>query len=59
MKRPSSAKDNQKKLYVGHPQKNFMIPRYLPNIQSVNINNYMQDDNLEDELRLLQYSWVN
>ena len=57
MKRPSSAKENQKKLYVGHPQKNFMIPRYLPNIQNANINNYMQDDNLEEELKLLQYSW--
>ena len=57
MKRPSSAKDNQKKFYISNQQKNFMIPKYLPNIQNVHMNNYMRDDSLEEEFKLLQYSW--
>ena len=52
MKRPSSANQTPKKLYVGRTHKNFMIPKYLPNI-----NNYMREDALEEELGLLQISW--
>ena len=52
MKRPSSANQTPKKLYVGSTHKNFMIPKYLPNI-----NNYMREDALEEELGLLQISW--
>ena len=55
MKRPSSAKE--KKLYMINQQKNLMIPKFLPNINNMNQNNQFHDDTLDEELKLLQYSW--
>ena len=55
MKRPSSAKE--KKLYKITQQKNLLLPKYLPNINSMNSNNQMRDDALDEELKILQYSW--
>ena len=52
MKRPGSAKQSPKKLYVGNQQKNHAAPKYLPNIM-----NYMREDTLEEELSLLQLTW--
>ena len=52
MKRLGSAKHSPNKLYVGNQQKNYVAPKYLPNIM-----NYMREDTLEEELSLLQLSW--
>ena len=57
MKRPSSAKQSPKKVYVGSQQKNYKAPKYLPNIKNININNYVREDTFEEDLKILQYSW--
>ena len=52
MKRPGSANQSPKKFYVLNQTKNYLASRYLPNI-----NNYVKEDNIEEDLSLLQISW--
>ena len=55
MKRPSSANQGPKKIYISSQSKN-SAQKYLPNIPSLK-NNYLKEDAYEEELYLLQVSW--
>ena len=55
MKRPSSANQGPKKIYINSQSKATPV-KNLPNIQSSK-NNYMREDAYEEELYLLQASW--
>ena len=58
MKRPNSATQNLRKLYMNYQQKNFIPPSCLPNLENMyETHNYIKEEALEEELSLLQNSW--
>ena len=58
MKRPNSATQNLRKLYMNYQQKNFIPPSCLPNLENMyETHNYIKEEALEEELSLLQISW--